>query len=55
MRERVEDPTSSYVIVNSQGRDEGVCLSAYATNDFSETAYLDARCNGKVVFSYASE
>ncbi len=51
----VDDPTSTYVIVNSQGRDEGVCLSAYASNDFTETAYLDARCNGTVVFEYVSE
>jgi hypothetical protein len=51
---KVEDPTT-YVIVNARGRDQGVCLSAYATNDFTETAYLDARCDGTVVFSYVSE
>ena len=51
---KVEDATT-YVIVNSRGRDEGVCLSAYATNDFSETAYIDARCNGEVVLTYVSE
>jgi hypothetical protein len=51
---KVEDPTT-YVIVNGRGGDEGVCLSAYATNDFTETAYLDARCDGTVVFSYVSE
>ena len=54
VRTKIEDPTT-YVIVNSQGRDEGVCLSAYATNDFTETAYIDARCNGDVVFTYVSE
>ena len=51
---KVEDPTT-YVIVNSPGRDEGVCFSAYATNEFTETAYIDARCNGEVVFTYVSE
>jgi hypothetical protein len=51
---KIEDPTT-YVIVNARGRDQGVCLSAYATNDFTETAYLDARCDGTVVFSYVSE
>ncbi len=51
---KVEDPTT-YVIVNSRGRDEGVCFSAYATNEFTETAYIDARCNGEVVFTYVSE
>lgn len=51
---KVEDATT-YVLVNSRGGDEGVCLSAYATNDFIETAYIDARCDGEVVFSYVSE
>ena len=50
----VEDPTSSYVIVNSLGREEGVCLSAYASNEYNETAYLDARCDGTVVRTYVS-
>ena len=54
VRAKIEDPTT-YVIVNSQGRDEGVCFSAYATNDFTETAYIDARCDGEVVFTYVSE
>jgi hypothetical protein len=54
VRAKVEDPTT-YVIVNSRGGDEGVCLSAYATNEFTETAYIDARCNGEVVFTYVSE
>ena len=54
VRTKIEDPTT-YVLVNSRGGDEGVCLSAYATNDFTETAYIDARCNGKVVFEYVSE
>lgn len=51
---KVEDATT-YVLVNSRGGDEGVCFSAYATNDFTETAYIDARCDGTVVFTYVSE
>jgi hypothetical protein len=51
---KIEEPTT-YVIVNSRGGDEGVCFSAYATNEFTETAYIDARCNGEVVFTYVSE
>ena len=54
VRGKVEDPTT-YVLVNSRGRDDGVCFSAYATNEFTETAYIDARCNGEVVFTYVSE
>lgn len=50
----VEDPDTSYVIVNSQGRAEDVCLSAYASNEYGETAYLDARCDGTVVRTYVS-
>ena len=50
----VEDPNTSYVIVNSSGREEGVCLSVYASNEHSETAYLDARCDGTVVRTYVS-
>ncbi len=54
VRGTIEDPSASYVLVNSPGRDDGVCLSAYASNDYSETAYLDARCDGTVVFRYPS-
>ena len=50
----VEDPSSSYVLVNPRGRDAGVCLSAYALNEFEKTAYLDARCDGTVVRRYTS-
>lgn len=50
----VEDPTSTYVLVGSAGREPGTCLSAYATNDDGETAYVDATCDGRVVRRYVS-
>lgn len=50
----VDKPTTSYVIVNALGRDQGVCMSVYAGNDHAETAYLDARCDGTVVRTYVS-
>ena len=50
----VDDPSASYVLVNARGREQGVCLSAYTTNEYDETAYLDARCNGRVVRTYVS-
>jgi hypothetical protein len=50
----VDEPTTSYVIVNSLGRDQGVCMSVYASNEHAETAYLDARCDGTVVRTYVS-
>ncbi|HEX6148881.1 DUF1707 SHOCT-like domain-containing protein [Nocardioides sp.] len=50
----VEDPNTSYVIVNAAGRPDGVCMSAYASNEYGETAYLDARCDGTVVRTYVS-
>ena len=50
----VDKPTTSYVIVNALGRDQGVCMSVYASNDHAETAYLDARCDGTVVRTYVS-
>jgi hypothetical protein len=51
---KIEDPAAMYVLVNPAGRAEGVCLSAYANNEFDETAYVDATCEGKVVFRYSS-
>ncbi|GAA1478208.1 hypothetical protein GCM10009623_26540 [Nocardioides aestuarii] len=50
----VEEPTSTYVLVSSLGREAGTCFSAYATNDYGETAYVDATCAGKVVRRYVS-
>ena len=50
----IQEPTSSYVLVGTLGREAGTCFSAYATNDYGETAYVDATCEGKVVRRYVS-
>jgi len=50
-RKLVEDPTSNYVIVRPPYTDNA-WISAYATNDFSETGYLTATLNGKIVMEY---
>ena len=50
----VQDPTSSYLLVNAPGQEAGVCLSAYALNEGKDTAYLDARCDGSIVRRYTS-
>lgn len=50
----VEQPDATYLLVNARGGEEDVCLSAYATNDRVETAYLDAACDGTVVNRYRS-
>jgi len=51
-RRLVGDVETAYVLVNAGGREEGVCLSAYATGKDGETGYVDATCDGKLVFSY---
>lgn len=53
-RRQVEAPTSTYVLVGAPGRDRGTCLSAYATNDDDQTAYVDATCDGTVVRRHVS-
>jgi hypothetical protein len=42
---------SNYVVVSAPGPD-GAATSAYASNDFSETGYLTATFDGKVVNRY---
>ena len=42
---------SNYVVVSAPGPD-GAAISAYASNDFSETGYLTATFDGKVVNEY---
>ena len=42
---------SNYVVVSAPGPD-GAAISAYASNDFSETGYLTATFKGKVVNEY---
>ncbi|MDP2773945.1 MAG: hypothetical protein Q8O61_10340, partial [Nocardioides sp.] len=53
----VEDPTSWYVIISKPGPpfDNGAWFSAYASNDFSESGYLQATLDGTVVNRYVSE
>ncbi|HET9422563.1 MAG TPA: hypothetical protein VFO49_15590 [Nocardioides sp.] len=42
---------SNYVVVSAPGPD-GAAISAYASNDFSETGYLTATFDGKIVNEY---
>lgn len=51
----VEDPTSTYVIVRGSFEKDGEPeLLAYATNDYSETAYLSAGLDGTINRRYVS-
>ncbi|GAA5145925.1 hypothetical protein GCM10023340_16050 [Nocardioides marinquilinus] len=54
----VEDPTSTYVIVRGPSElglpDDGIRVSAYASNEFGETAYLAADARGRVIRRYLS-
>ena len=52
----VEDPTSYYVIVRKPGPpfNDGVWISAYASNEFGESGYLEADKDGKVLNRYVS-
>jgi hypothetical protein len=49
VQRNVEDPTSYYAIVRAPDDDRAV-VWAYATNDYSETAYLGARRNGTITY-----
>ena len=49
VQHNVEDPTSYYAIVRAPDDDRAV-VWAYATNDYSETAYLGARRDGTVTY-----
>lgn len=51
VRGLVEDPTSWYVIIRKPGPpfDNGAWLNAYASNEFHETARLQATLDGTVV------
>lgn len=53
----VEDPTSWYVIIRKPGPpfDNGGWFSAYASNEFSESGYLQATLDGTIVHRYVSE
>ena len=49
VQKNVEDPTSYYAIVRAPDDDRAV-VWAYASNDYSETAYLGARRNGTITY-----
>ena len=49
VRGRVEDPTSWYANVDSVAT-EGPRLSAYASNDYSEGAYIVATLQGEIIY-----
>ena len=45
----VEDATTWYAIVSAPDvDDDGVCVAAYASNEFQETSYVRLRCDGSV-------
>lgn len=50
VRGLVDDPTSSYAILRAPDPDDGASIWAYASNEYSETAYLSATADGKVVY-----
>ena len=53
----VEDPTTWYVIIRKPAPpfDTGGWFSVYATNEFSESGYLEARLDGTIINKYVSE
>jgi hypothetical protein len=53
----VEDPTSWDVIIRKPRPpfDNGAWFSGYASNEFSESGYLQATLDGTIVNSYVSE
>jgi hypothetical protein len=49
-RDLVENPTSNYVIVRAPFIGEGpIQVSAYASNEFSESGWIEGTLNGKVI------
>jgi hypothetical protein len=49
VRDRLDNPESWYVII-SDSSCTGPAISAYASNDFSETTYLSQTLDGTVVY-----
>ncbi len=48
----VDDPTSTYVIIEGKSTifdDDGARISAYASNDYSESAYIATKLDGTLV------
>ena len=50
VRRTVDRPTSWYVIVRAPDVDDGASIWAYASNEYSESAYLAAKPDGTVVY-----
>ncbi|GAA4700620.1 DUF1707 domain-containing protein [Pseudonocardia yuanmonensis] len=50
---KVADPTSRYMIVDDEG--DGPRIAVYASNDFGETGYLEARPDGSIVAVHPHE
>jgi len=50
VRGMVEDPNSFYAIVRAPDPDDGEAISVYASNEYSESAFLLATLDGKVVY-----
>jgi hypothetical protein len=53
VRGRIDEPTSWYVIIGDHTNTEAQ-ISAYASNDFSETAYIVETLDGTVVYDSAT-
>lgn len=53
----VEDPTAWYVIIEKPGPpfDNGGWFTAYASNEFGESGYLEATLDGTIVNRYVTE
>jgi len=47
-RGRIEKPTTSSAVIRARAED-GTCVQAFASNEFSETATVSYRCDGTVV------
>ena len=48
VRSKVDDPTSWYAVIARP--DDSTMISAYACNEYSETAYVGARRNGTITY-----
>ena len=51
VRKLVDEPTSWYAIVRAPDPDDGAAMWVYASNEFSESAYLSAKRDGTVVYN----
>ncbi len=51
VRKLVDDPTNWYAILRAPDPTDDATIQVYATNEFSESAYLSARRDGTVVYN----